>query len=232
MLTIKYSKTFPTSMVSHIDMLRVVNRIMRRAGLKTEYSKGFNPHMLIFFSPPLSLGAESHAEYVSVAADTTGFSLEEFNKVCPLGIEGSDFFITAKSPNLAAEITSAKYLITGKNVGALDFDGIFAGEKYEISYMEKGEEVTKDVKSFIFNVKVIDGNTIEATLACGNKNLKADRFINGVAKNSGKEISDVEILKTEAFVKEINADEFLREKQEEFFAQMKAASTEENKEQE
>jgi len=217
MLTIKYSKTFPTSMVSHIDMLRVVNRIMRRAGLKTEYSKGFNPHMLIFFSPPLSLGAESHAEYVSVAADANGFSLEEFNKVCPLGIEGTDFFVTAKSPNLAAEITSAKYRITGENIGTLDFDGIFKGEKYEISYMEKGEEVTKDVKSFIYEVKVIDENTVEAVLACGNKNLKADRFINGVAKNCGRKISNVEILKTVSFVKDKTADEFLREKQEEFF---------------
>ncbi len=226
MLTVKYSKLFPASMVSHIDLLRVMNRIIRRSGLETEYSKGFNPHMLLFFSPPLSLGAESGCEYVSVAADKGDLTVEELNAVCPQGIVCSEFFVTEKNPNLAAEIKWAKYVVTAENAGKIDVKSILSKESYEITYAEKGENVTKDVRSFISDVKVLEEDKIEAVLACGNKNLKADRFIKGVMENSGLSLGSFSVMKTQAYVDlSLTADDFLKKAQNAFLQAQSALSS-------
>ena len=58
MLVVKYTKLYPLSAISHIDLLKVFQRIIRRAKVKVAYSQGFNPHMKIYFSPPVPLGDE------------------------------------------------------------------------------------------------------------------------------------------------------------------------------
>ena len=222
MLTIKYSKVFPASMVSHIDLLRVMNRLIRRSGLKTEYSKGFNPHMLLFFSPPLSLGAESLCEYVSVAAEKEDMTTERLNEVCPEGIVCREFFVTGRNPNLAAEIKWAASSIKAENIGKIDAEAILSAESFPITYTEKGESVTKDVRSFIRGVEILGENEIRAVLACGNRNLKADRFAKGVADNFGIPFKSASVMKTEAFVGEgATADRFLRKAAADFAASIK-----------
>ena len=76
MITLKYRKSGNAVFISHIDTLRGMVRAIRRAEINMAYSKGFNPHMLLFFSPPLALGVNSEAEYVT--ADCTGMTAEEF----------------------------------------------------------------------------------------------------------------------------------------------------------
>ncbi|MEG1710465.1 MAG: TIGR03936 family radical SAM-associated protein [Clostridia bacterium] len=212
MLTIKYSKHFPSSMVSHIDMLRVMNRIFRRADIEVDYSKGFNPHMLIFFSPALSLGAESCTEFVSLAVEKMrDLSVDEINKFCPNGIVCIKTYITEKNPNLAAEIKWAKYTINANGIGKIDIDSILKRNKYEISYLEKGEQTTKDIRSYIKSIERIDDDCITATLACGNLNLKADRFACGIMNNANIEQSEIAIKKTEMYTDTMTADEFLNQ---------------------
>lgn len=216
MLTIKYSKLFPSSMVSHIDMLRVMNRIIRRSGLDTEYSKGFNPHMLLFFSPPLSLGAESECEYVTVAAEKGDLTPEALNAFCPQGIVCGEFFVTEKSPNLAARIEWAEYSIKADGIGKTDLSGIIDAEGYEITYLEKGEPVTKNVRPLIRSLERVNDDEIQAVIACGNKNLKADRLANGILRNGGIEPHGLSILKTQAFTADMPVDEYLRQEENRF----------------
>ncbi|HAS92905.1 MAG TPA: radical SAM protein, partial [Clostridiales bacterium] len=59
----KYSKTGYLKYISHLDVLRFIQRSVKRAGIKAKYSEGFNPHMKTSFGYPLSLGIESIGEY-------------------------------------------------------------------------------------------------------------------------------------------------------------------------
>ncbi|MBQ9715663.1 MAG: DUF2344 domain-containing protein, partial [Clostridia bacterium] len=63
MLIVKYTKTDSACYVSHVDTLRTINRTFSRADVDVDYSEGFNPHMLVFFSPPNAVGVESECEY-------------------------------------------------------------------------------------------------------------------------------------------------------------------------
>jgi len=59
----KFSKTGPYKYFSHLDIISMMSRAIRRAEIKIKYSEGFNPKPKMSFGPPTSLGIESHAEY-------------------------------------------------------------------------------------------------------------------------------------------------------------------------
>lgn len=66
---IRYAKTGPARYAGHLDLVRVFDRTMRRAGIPISYSQGFHPHPKISFGPPLPLGLESRAEYVDITLE-------------------------------------------------------------------------------------------------------------------------------------------------------------------
>lgn len=65
-LRIKYQITGRLAYLSHLETIRSVERIIRRAGLSFAITEGFNPHMKIAFGPALPVGAGSCSEYVDV----------------------------------------------------------------------------------------------------------------------------------------------------------------------
>lgn len=213
MITLKYEKRFPLSMISHIDMLRVMNRVFSRAKLETEYSAGYNPHALIFFSPALSLGAESVCEYVTVAAkDEEKGIIERLNAVSPKGMVFVDAIKQPKNPNLAAVVTSALYEIRYSAIEETNVELLSKQikEGYEITYLEKGEPCTKNVSDMVFGVEK-KGNALLCTLACGNKNLKADRFIKGVLENMQLPCEELSITKLDMFTADgMSIEKFLK----------------------
>ena len=48
-IKIKYSKGEEIKYISHLDLMRVLERAIRRADLPIAYSQGFNPRMLISY---------------------------------------------------------------------------------------------------------------------------------------------------------------------------------------
>ena len=63
---IKFTKESNIKFISHLDLMRTLQRVIRRADLPMEYSKGFNPHMAMSIAQPLSVGVYSDAEYMDI----------------------------------------------------------------------------------------------------------------------------------------------------------------------
>ena len=59
---IKFQKTGLSIFFSHLDLQKVMQRALKMSGLPVWYSKGFNPHIYMTFTLPLSLGHESLCE--------------------------------------------------------------------------------------------------------------------------------------------------------------------------
>lgn len=57
-----FSKEGKAKYVSHLDLMRTMQRVFMRAGMGIKHSEGFNPHPRITFALPLSVGAESVCE--------------------------------------------------------------------------------------------------------------------------------------------------------------------------
>lgn len=76
--------------ISHLDLLRLFNRGLRRAGFKIYLSKGFNPRPVIRIKKALKLGVESREEEVEFLLEETIDPIsfkERFNQQLPDGVE-------------------------------------------------------------------------------------------------------------------------------------------------
>ena len=52
--------------IGHLDLMRAMQRALRRSGLPLCYSQGFNPHILLSFAAPLSVGMPGRREVMEV----------------------------------------------------------------------------------------------------------------------------------------------------------------------
>ncbi len=86
----RYSKTGLMIYISHLDLLRMFQRALRRAKLPIFITGGFHPHPKISFKRALKLGVESLDEeatfYLSVPVEPEAFR-EKLQKQLPEGIE-------------------------------------------------------------------------------------------------------------------------------------------------
>ena len=211
MLIVKYTKTDSACYVSHVDTLRTVNRTFSRANVSVDYSEGFNPHMLVFFSPPNAVGVESECEYFAVATKDSDNFVERFNKNAPQGFVAQKMWVADKNPNLAKEITQAQYEISGFGIGLANVDKILSMDEFNISFEDKNGQNTKDYKSFVLSVTNINDDKIVVKLKYGNENLRPDRFIQGLVQNFGLPNKDYKIIKTKVFADGKDVDDFMDE---------------------
>ena len=66
---LKFKKVGNLQYISHLDLQRTFNRVIKRSGIPVWYTKGFNPHMKLVFSSPLSIGSESVCEYLDLSME-------------------------------------------------------------------------------------------------------------------------------------------------------------------
>jgi hypothetical protein len=65
-LRVRYGKRGLGRFSSHLDMVRLWTRTVRRAGLGPAYTSGYVPRPRLRFGPPLPLGMASEGEYVDI----------------------------------------------------------------------------------------------------------------------------------------------------------------------
>lgn len=63
---IHYAKLGPAAFLGHLDVVRALPRLVRRAGLRAFYSQGYHPKPQMTFGPALSLGVASLGEWVDI----------------------------------------------------------------------------------------------------------------------------------------------------------------------
>lgn len=86
---IRYTKLGAVSLQGHLDMVRELPRLLRRADLVVYYSEGFSPKPVMTLGPALSLGAESVSEYADLTLThdiEPDELLKRLNSVAPTGL--------------------------------------------------------------------------------------------------------------------------------------------------
>jgi radical SAM-linked protein len=114
---LRYTKTGLSSFTSHLDMVRMWTRALRRSGLPVYYSPGFARRMKLVFSQPIPLGMGSESEYIDfqlVRSVDLPAVLSSLNSVLPAGfsiIAARKLSGKYRSPGSLA--TAAEYIISG-----------------------------------------------------------------------------------------------------------------------
>lgn len=98
--------------ISHLDMMKMFERALRRSHIPIYYSQGFNPHPQIVFGLPLSVGVTSDAEYVDfeISEDMEPSTfVENLNKQLPKGLRLDEAKVRISKSNIMASISKASY---------------------------------------------------------------------------------------------------------------------------
>lgn len=207
---IKFSKGEGIKFISHLDLMRTIQRIIRRSEVPIEYSKGFNPHMALSLAQPLSVGVYSDGEYMDIVLTEkmqVDDILARLNEAAPPTIrffEATPIEIVEnvkRVPQAMALLDAGRYIIKLKLVNEEKVEEKMASLLNENAWetlkkSKKGEKMA-DIKPLVKELKywVKDGElVINALIATGSReNLSADllaRFIT----------SKIENVNTESFV--------------------------------
>lgn len=92
-VSFSFSKTGLMRYISHLDLMRLFMRAMRRADFPLKMTEGFSPHPKLSFKRALKLGVESQQEEASVVlrfpVDPEDFR-HRLQKQLPEGIQVKD----------------------------------------------------------------------------------------------------------------------------------------------
>ncbi|MDO8683306.1 MAG: TIGR03936 family radical SAM-associated protein [Armatimonadota bacterium] len=92
-VVLTYKKSSSARWLSHLDLIRTLERAIRRAQTPVEFSQGFNPRPRLSFGPALPLGATSDAELIVLRLDNPiepSELMERLNTQLPEGIRVTD----------------------------------------------------------------------------------------------------------------------------------------------
>ena len=193
---LEFTKNEEVKYVSHLDIIRMFGRALRRAGLDISFSKGFNPHPIMNFAHPMGVGISSECELIKIGIEGD-ISEEEFLKrlssCMPEGFELKNAKATeSKTP--FNELFGAKYVIDifGK---VSDVEKILDMPEIITEKKTKSGINQADVRPLILNVNVLseeeNHTVVEAHIRCGDPNLKPELFI--------KVLEDLGVATVESF---------------------------------
>lgn len=106
--------------ISHLDLMRTMQRALKRSGLPVWFTEGFNPRLYLNFPLALSLGITGEREPMDIAV-VEEISLDDIadrlNAVCPQGIR----------------IVGAAYSIhPNKDIGSAEYESQLSGDTEEL----------------------------------------------------------------------------------------------------
>ncbi len=194
--------------VSHLDIVRMIGRAMRRADLKIKHSQGFNPHPLLSFAHPLGVGISSIGELMEIELENEVSPKELGEKLD--GVLPDGFGITGvkkcmeKSPFSQLAVAGYEIILKGDfDETVLDF---LKNDTIVVPKRTKSGVKDTDIKPMIKGAKISGRNEtaikLAVMLSCGNDNLKPELFVETLEKFSGKTAQDYKIRRMGLYTKD------------------------------
>jgi radical SAM-linked protein len=112
-IRIRFSRGEELKFISHLDIMRLWQRALHRAGLPLAYTEGFSPHPRISLAAPLAVGVNSQAELMDVFC-SRWVSPHSFTaalgRQLPPGIALVQLHMVAPTlPSLQSQVSQAEY---------------------------------------------------------------------------------------------------------------------------
>ncbi|MFH1025824.1 MAG: TIGR03960 family B12-binding radical SAM protein [Nitrospirota bacterium] len=157
-IRVEFSKTSGLRHLSHLELITLFHRAMRRAGFPLEFSKGFHPAPKISFGPPLGVGVAGMREYLDMEI-TPPFDLvmnkKKLNEMLPDAISVNDMsVIPAGDPSLNAFIYRYEYEINDVDISPVHR---FLSKKELLVAREKG---TINIRNMVEEVTMLDEDSV------------------------------------------------------------------------
>jgi radical SAM-linked protein len=140
-LRLKFSRGEKLKFLSHLDLMRLWERALRRAGMPPAYSEGFSPHPKISLAAPMPVGVTSQAELMDVFLGgrvTPEYFVQKIAPQLPEGIAIIDISpVGLQAPSLQSRLRLAEYIVevkTGKSGRQVEAELALIMEKKQLAW--------------------------------------------------------------------------------------------------
>ena len=135
--------------ISHLDLLRFMDRILRKSGIPVKYSQGFHPRPKISLGNPISLGTDAFNEAMDIELreDMTNEELfRRLNNKCVIGFEFTKVMDIDGKTSIAEEYKEMKFEIQGPGSSLEKIENLLGQDEIILTKEKKGKIESKDLK--------------------------------------------------------------------------------------
>lgn len=134
--------------ISHLDMLRFVERLLKKAQIPAKYSQGFHPRPRVSFGNPISLGTEAFNEVMDIELEREMSNEEVKDRLNSSEVIG--FYVnkveTIQDKKSITEIfTNALYEVSGKAEFIDKLENLLKSENIVEIKEKKGQTVERNL---------------------------------------------------------------------------------------
>ena len=158
--------------VGHLDLMRAMQRALRRSGVPIAFSQGFNPHLLVTFAAPLSVGMPGLREVMEVPLSAE-ISEEDFKEKLRAALPPELPCVAVRAvedrhPAPMALLFAAAYQVNVQEQAEKLLAAIPSllekGEVMALKKTKSGEKMT-DIRPMIYEIKQLDDHRFDCVLA-------------------------------------------------------------------
>jgi len=180
-LRIRFSRSEELKFISHLDIIRLWERALRRAHIALAYSEGFSPHPRISLAAPLSVGITSDVELMDVVLAgqvSPHWFTASVNQQLPPGMRVLEAYLIAPGiPSLQSQVRFARYEVnieTDKDTVEIEaaISDLLSKERLPWYHMRDTGRRNYDLRVLIDDIRLVGRNdshcTIGMMLRCDN----------------------------------------------------------------
>ena len=166
-LRITFSRGKEIKYLSHLDIMRLWERSLRRADIPLAYSQGYNPHPKISIAAPLPIGVTSDGELMDIFLRKTispYFFIKAMSEQMPVGVDvvGVDQ-VSTRLPSLQSQVRQAEYVVeiaTDRQKADVEqsIDSFMYKEHLPWQHRRNGEVREYDLRALVEGLWLIEWN--------------------------------------------------------------------------
>lgn len=162
--------------ISHLDLLRFFDRLLKKSQIPVKYSQGFHPRPKMSFGSPISLGTEAYNELMDFELETPMSNEEIFDRLNSSNIVGFRVNkvedVIGKS-SIMEEYTIMVYEIESEEEIIIKLETLLNQEEIVEVKEKKGKVTTRNLKERIKSFRR-EGNMIEMEIINTSPNSYLD----------------------------------------------------------
>jgi radical SAM-linked protein len=112
-LRIRFSRGEEVKYISHLDLMRMWQRVLQRADIPLAYSEGFNPHPRLALAAPLPVGVTAQSELMDIVCTrwvSPHTFIDTISRQLPPGIKALQAYpVPQTMPSLQSSVSYAEY---------------------------------------------------------------------------------------------------------------------------
>ena len=198
----RFSKTGKAKYISHLDLMATMRRSLTRAGVRLQYSEGFNPHPYMSVALPLPIGCGSVCELMDIGVmgglQPDGLA-DIINAALPEGLEILEVYLPLRKFNGISwiEIDGVLYYDNEPPSDAVErLNERFDAESIVISKKTKSGVIDIDIVPHIQGVRFSSNGeiTMKAVVSAQNPTINADNLISSLGDGYTELVPDFSLF--------------------------------------